>query len=162
MLNFKNETYLKIVFIISLFSISAAYFIEYVLGYQPCSLCLIERIPYVLSIILVTTSHFLKKNGKFFVLLLILTFVFSFLISFYHFGIESGFFEESSICSLQNGSKVISKEALLEQLSKKTISCKDVTFKIFGLSLTTINMFLSIILIILSIKNFINYEKLKK
>ena len=162
MFNFKNETYLKIVFIISLFSISAAYFIEYVLGYQPCSLCLIERIPYVLSIILVTTSHFLKKNGKFFVLLLILTFVFSFLISFYHFGIESGFFEESSICSLQNGSKVISKEALLEQLSKKTISCKDVTFKIFGLSLTTINMFLSIILIILSIKNFINYEKLKK
>ena len=87
MANFKTEFYLKLILIISLVSIISAYFIEYILGYQPCNLCLIERIPYGLSIILITLSYFFKKNEKFIILLLILTFFFSFAISVYHLGI---------------------------------------------------------------------------
>ena len=94
--------------------------------------------------------------------MLILVFSFSLIISFYHFGIEQGFFEESAVCGLKNASNIISKEEILKQLQTKTISCKDVTFRIFGFSLTTINILLSLILVILTLKIFINYEKLKK
>ena len=159
--NFKIETYLKIIFLISLISIISAYFIEYILGHQPCNLCLIERIPYGISIILLILNYFFKNNEKFIILLLILIFAFSFIISFYHFGIEQGFFEESAVCGIKNASDIISKEELLKQLQVKTISCKDVTFRIFGFSLTTFNIIVSLFLLILLIKIFKNYEKFK-
>ena len=152
MFNLKITSYFKLIFIISLISIISAYFIEYILGHQPCNLCLIERIPYALSIILIITYFVFRKIEKFIILLLILVFIFSFLISIYHFGIEQGFFEESAICGLKNAVDVTSKEELLKLLNEKTISCKDVTFKVFGLSLTSINMFLSLIIAILLIK----------
>jgi len=159
MLNLKIENYFKLVLSISLISIIAAYYIEHILGHKPCNLCLIERIPYGLSIFLVTLYFFLKKNVKFFILLLILIFNFSFIISVYHFGIEQGFFQESVVCGLKNTSEILSKEELLKHLSKNIISCKDVTFRVFGLSLTTFNIGISLVLIILSIKSFTNYEK---
>ena len=159
--NYKISSYFKIIFFISLVSIILAFFIEYILGYQPCNLCLIQRIPYVLCLILIIFNYFQKKNEKFVILLLIFTFSFSFLISFYHFGIEQGFFEESTVCTMKNTSDVISKEELLKQLQLKTVSCKDVTFRIFGFSLTTFNMTVSLILVILLIKIFKNYEKFK-
>ena len=159
MFNLKIESYLKIIFAISVTSIVSAYFIEYILGYQPCNLCLIERIPYALSIIIIIINFILPKNGKFLIMLLILIFIFSFLISVYHFGIEQGFFEESSVCGLKNTNELISKEEILKQLQEKTISCKDVTFRIVGYSLTTINIVISFLLIILLVKIYINYEK---
>ena len=160
--NFRIDTYLKIIFFIGLASLTLAYFIEHILGHQPCNLCLIQRIPYGLSIILVIINYFFRKNEKFIILLLILIFSFSFIISFYHFGIEQGFFEESSLCGLKNASNVISKEELLKQLQEKTVSCKDVTFRFFGFSLTTFNIIISLILVIISIKIFRSYEKYKK
>jgi disulfide bond formation protein DsbB len=84
------------------------------------------------------------------------------MISTYHFGIEQGFFKESAVCGLKNTPELISKEELLRQLSEITVSCKDVTFRIFGLSLTTINILLSLFLVVISIKAFVNYEKFKK
>ena len=159
--NFKIETYLKIIFLISLISIISAYFIEYILEHQPCSLCLIERIPYGLSIILIISNYVFRKNEQFIILLLILIFAFSFIISFYHFGIEQGFFEESVVCGIKNASDIISKEELLKQLQVKTVSCKDVTFRIFGFSLTTFNIIVSLFLLILLTKIFKNYEKFK-
>ena len=162
MYNYKINAYLKIIFFISLISIISAFFIEYALGHKPCNLCLIQRIPYGLCLILIVMDYFLKKNQKFVILLLILIFSFSFLISIYHFGIEQGFFEESAVCTMTNTSNISSKEELLKQLQLKTVSCKDVTFRIFGFSLTTFNMFISLILIILLLKIFVNYEKFKK
>ena len=162
MLNFSINTYLKIIFFISLISLILAFFIEYMLGHQPCNLCLIQRIPYGLSIILIIYNFFQKDNEKLIILLLIIIFSFSFMISSYHFGIEQGFIEESSVCRINDVSEIISKEELLKQLGEKTISCKDVTFRIFGLSLTTFNIILSLILNILLIYIFKNYEKFKK
>ena len=162
MYNYKISSYLKIIFFISLISIISAFFIEYALGHQPCNLCLIQRIPYVLSIILIILNYFHRKNEKFIILLLILIFSFSLLISFYHFGIEQGLIEESAVCGLKNTSNIISKEELLKQLQVKTISCKDVTFRIFGFSLTTFNIIISLISMLLLLKIFKNYEKFKK
>ena len=160
--NLSINTHLKIIFFISLISILSALFIEYVLGHQPCNLCLIQRIPYGLSIILITLNYFLKKNERFIILLLILVFSFSLIISFYHFGIEQGFFKESAVCGLKNVTEIISKEEILKQLQTKTVNCKDVTFRIFGFSLTTFNIFISLIFVFLLVKIFKNYEKFKK
>tara|TARA_Y100001958_G_C21059308_1_gene422675 strand:+ start:211 stop:696 length:486 start_codon:yes stop_codon:yes gene_type:complete len=155
----KRELYLKIIFLITCTALISAYFIEYVLGYQPCNLCLIERIPYGMGIILIIAIFILKKNEEFFIMLLILTFIFSFAISIYHFGIEQGFFQESSVCGTKNFNENISKKDLLELLSQERVSCKDVTFRIFGLSLTSINIVISLLLIFALTKIFNTYEK---
>ena len=161
MFDLKNEFYLKIILIISFTALIFAYFVEHILGHQPCNLCIIERIPYGISIILIAMIFIIKKNQKFITLLLILTFVFSFTISVYHYGIEQGFFQESTVCNARNFTENITKEDLLNELSKKTISCKDVTFRILGLSLTSINVVISLLFIITFIKIFIKYEKNK-
>ena len=161
MFNLKAEFYLKIIFLFSFIALISAFFIEYVLGHQPCNLCLIERIPYGLSIIIIMVIFLIKKNQKFLVLLLTLTFIFSFAVSFYHYGIEQGFFQESSVCGVKGLTESITKEDLLKQLSEKTISCRDVTFRIFGLSLTSINIVISLLFIITLLNIFKKYEKNK-
>ena len=162
MYKFKIEIYLNLIFILCLISIILAYFIEYVLGHQPCNLCIIERIPYGLGLILIILNYTLIKNERFVILLLILVFAFSLILSFYHFGIEQGFFKESSVCGLKDDLNVISKEEILKQLQVKAVSCKDVTFRIFGFSLTAFNMIISLILVTFLTKFFRNYEKFKK
>ena len=82
-------------------------------------------------------------------------------IAFYHFGIEQGFFSESLVCEVNNLDKNISKEDILKQLSKNIISCKTVTFRVFGLSLASINTIFSILLFGIFLKLFINYENNK-
>ena len=157
MFNLKAEFYLKIIFLLSFIALISAFFIEYILGHQPCNLCLIERIPYGLSIMIIMAIFLIRKNQKFLVMLLILTFIFSFAISFYHFGIEQGFFQESSVCGVKSLTENVTKEDLLKQLSEKSISCKDVTFRIFGLSLTSINIVISLLFIITLLKIFKKY-----
>ena len=159
--NFKIEYYLKSILIISFISIITAYYIEYILGHKPCNLCLIERIPYVISIFIILTKYIFKIDQKFVLLLLTLTFSFSFFISIYHLGIEQGVFKESTVCGLKNTSDIISKEELLRLLNEKTISCKDVTFRVFGFSLTSINMILSLVIVIILIKIYNLNEKIR-
>ena len=161
MYKFRIKIYLNFIFLLCLISIISAYFIEYVLGHQPCNLCLIERVPYGLGLFLIILNYILVKNEKFIILLLILIFAFSLILSFYHFGIEQGFFEESVVCGLKDALNVITKEEILKQLQVKTVSCKDVTFRIFGFSLTAFNMIISLILVIFLTNFFKNYEKFK-
>ena len=145
----------------SVFAIFTAYFIQHVMGHQPCNLCLIERIPYFFSIIVISIYLFNQKFEKITLIILILTFFVATLLSFYHFGIEQGFIKESLVCELNSLNNELSKEALLNQLKEIPISCKNVTFKIFGLSLATFNIFISIILSVITMKIFLNYEKIK-
>ena len=161
MANLNKKDFLKIIFLISLFALISAYFIEYVLGYQPCNLCLIERIPYVGALIVIIINYKFNHLEKYLVLLLVFIFLTSTLISLYHLGIEQGFIKESLVCDLKNGSKILSKEEILQQLQKKTVSCKDVTFKIFGLSLTTLNIIISFLITIVLTKIYLGYEKNK-
>ena len=157
----KNKTTLSLILIFSVFALIAAYFIQYILGHKPCNLCLIERLPYISSIILTLLSLILKKFEKIIFILLALIFISATIISFYHFGIEQGFFQESLVCSSDNEINNLNKEDLLKELQKGTISCKDVNFRLFGLSLATINTIISFILSVITFKIFFNYEKNK-
>ena len=157
----KHKTYLYSILIFSIFAISAAYFIQYVLGHEPCNLCLIERIPFLIVIIITSLCLFFKKFEKNSLLIICLIFFSLTLISIYHYSIEQGFITDSSVCEISSVSDILTKEELLKQLSKRIVSCKDVTFEVLGLSLATINIFISLALSIITLKLFLNYEKNK-
>ena len=155
----KNKKIFNLILLFSIFSLITAYFIQYVLKHQPCNLCLIERIPYIFSIIIISICLFTEKFEKLSLIILSLIFFSATLISFYHFGIEQGFIKESLVCDLNDKNNILSKEAILSQLKEIPVSCKEVTFKIFGLSLATFNIFISLILGVITAKLFLNYEK---
>jgi len=155
----KNKMIFNLILSFSIFALIAAYFIQYVLKHQPCNLCLIERIPYILSIIVTSICLFTKKFEKMSLIILSLIFFSATLVAFYHFGIEQGFIKESLVCDLNNEGNNLSKEALLNQLKEMPVSCKNVTFKIFGLSLATFNIFITLILGVITTKLFLTYEK---
>ena len=159
MISKDNKIILNGVLIFSILSLSIAYFIQYVLGHQPCNLCLIERIPYIASVILISLIFIINRFEKMIATIILLLFIFGSMVSFYHFGIEQGFFSESLVCDLGNNAS-LSKEQLLKQLESSTIvSCKDVTFRVLGLSLATINTIISIILSAIMIKIIKNNDK---
>ena len=155
----KNKTVLNVILFISIFALSSAYFIEYILGYKACNLCLIERLPYFFAIIIISLGLFLDRFEKFIFISLCLIFVCATILSFYHFGIEQGFFKESLVCISNNEIDNLSKEDLLKEFQKTVINCKDVEFTLFGLSLATINVIISFILSVITFKLFLNYEK---
>ena len=154
-----NKLLLNGILAFSILSLSIAYFIQYVLGHKPCNLCIIERIPYIAAIILISLIFILNRYQKIISSLILIFFIFGAVVSFYHFGIEQGFFSESLVCDLGN-SQPLNKEELLNQLKKtEIVSCKDVTFRFLGLSLATINTIISIILSGIMIKVIKNYGK---
>jgi len=154
-----NKKFLFIILIFISFVLASAFVIEYGFNHQPCKLCLYERIPYFLSILLIVKLLFIKGYEKMTLLILSLIFIVSSILAFYHFGIEQGFFKESLSCATKNLSDALTKEELLKQLNQNIISCKDVSFRIFGLSLAAINTIFSILLTVIFMKLFLNYGK---
>ena len=152
---------IKLIFLISVVALTSAFFIEYFLGHQPCNLCILERIPYLLAIIIILLNYKFVHLEKYFILLLMLIFFASTILSLYHLGIEQGFIEESLVCDLKNSSNLLSKEDILEQLREKNVNCKDVTFKILGLSLTSYNIIISILIVYFTTKTYLSYDNNK-
>ena len=152
---------IKLIFLVSIIALLSAFFIEYILGHQACNLCILERIPYLLAVILILLNFKFNQFEKFFILLLTIAFLVGTFLSLYHLGIEHGFIQESLVCDLKSGSNLQSKEEILKQLQEKNVSCKDVTFKIFGLSLTTYNILISFLISTITGKIYFNYDKNK-
>ena len=154
-----NKKFLVTILVFASLVLVSAFIIEHQLGHEPCKLCLYERIPYFLSILLIIKILFIKKYEKVTLLILFLVFMSSTILAFYHFGIEQGFFNESLVCTVGDLSKTLSKEELLQQLKQNSIGCKDVGFRMLGLSLAAINTIFSLVLSVIFIRLFMNYEK---
>ncbi len=155
-----NKFILNSVLAFSVLSLIIAYFIQYALGHKPCNLCLIERIPYLVALIFISLIFMINKFEKLIAGIVMLFFIFGALVSFYHVGVEQGFFSEPLVCNLGVSNENLSKEALLKQLeSNSIVSCKDVTFRFFGLSLATINTVISVILSGIMMQVIKNYGK---
>ena len=150
---------IKLIFITSIVALASAFFIEYFLGHQACNLCILERIPYMLAIVVIILNYKFFHFEKYFILLLLLIFVFATILSLYHLGIEQGYIEESLVCDLKNSSNLLTKEEILKQFQEKNVSCKNVTFKILGLSLTSYNILISMLITITTAKVYLNYDK---
>ena len=157
----KFKIFYYFIILLCVTSIFYAFFIEYVLGHQPCNLCVLERIPYLLALIIILLNYKFIYLEKYFILSLIFVFLAATILSLYHLGIEQGFIEESLVCDLKNGSNLLSKEDILRQLQEKNVSCKDVTFKILGLSLTSYNIIISILIVYFTTKAYLSYDKNK-
>ena len=132
--------------------------IEYGLGHKPCKLCIYQRFPYIVSILLVLNILLFRKNVKIHLLILAVISLLGAVLAFYHFGIEQGFFDESIVCKAQNLQEGLSKQDILEQLKQNTVSCKNVNFTLFGLSLASINTIVSFVLFVIFIRLYKNYE----
>ena len=158
MFNISKKNLFTGIFLISFIALISAYFIEYVLGHQPCNLCVYERIPYFLAILIVFINYKYNKLEKYIILSLAIIFLIATILSLYHLGIEQGFIQESMLCDLEKGANILDKDEILKQLQQKNISCKDVTFQIFGLSLTSYNIIISILLTITLIRFYFGYE----
>ena len=154
-----NKLLLNGILVFSILALTIAYFIQYVLGHKPCNLCIIERIPYIAAIILISLIFIINKYERIISSIILIFFVFGAVVSFYHFGTEQGFFSESLICELTNNNP-LNKEELLNQLKKaEIVSCKDVTFRFLGFSLATINTIISLALSGIMFKLIKNYGK---
>ena len=147
---FEIKKFYIIIFIISMLSLLIALYIEFFLGYRPCKLCIYQRIPYLIAIFLTFLGISYSKNFIWLYALLLIFFS-SFLLSGYHLGIEQEIFKEFSGCT-GNSLKITDKDELLKLLNSEVNSCKNVDFRIFGLSLATINFLLSFVIFILTIK----------
>ena len=161
MFEINKKITLKLIFLISIIALVSAFFFEYILGHQPCNLCILERIPYLLALIIILLNYKFVNLEKYFILFLIIIFLAATILSLYHLGIEQGFIEESLVCDLKNGSNLLSKEDILRQLQEKNVSCKDVTFKILGLSLTSYNIIISILIVYFTTKTYLSYDNNK-
>ena len=151
----RKNFYLIILFI-SLISIILALYIEYILQYEPCKLCIYQRLPYIAAIFISIVGFNYSTNDKI-LIITIMVFAISAIISGYHFGIENNLIQEISSCT-NNSLDVSNKSKLLESLNKSMpVDCKDATFKIFGISLAAINTILSILIFTFSIRT-LTYE----
>ena len=151
----KKNFYLFVLFY-SLLAIFFALYVEYILGYKACKLCLYQRVPYIFAIFICFIGYNYFKNDKILILVAII-FLISVLISGYHYGIENNIFKEFSGCAV-NSLEIVDKTELLNSLNDNVTSCKDVNFKLFGISLAGINLLFSLLIIIYSLIT-LYYEK---
>ncbi|MEY3429578.1 MAG: disulfide bond formation protein B [Proteobacteria bacterium] len=155
----KVTNYFIAILFVNILVILSALFIEFFLKVKPCILCIYQRYPYYI-ITFLSLIYFLKKDLKIIlILLIILTSLASITLSTYHVGIETGLIEETTSCktSLNNN---LSKDAILKQLeSNLASSCKEVNFKLFGFSLASINIILSLILTTIYYKIYLWMKK---
>ena len=158
MVQFPNrKNFYLIIFFISLISTISALYIEYILQYEPCKLCIYQRLPYLAAIFVSFIGYNYSKNDKI-LIVTIMIFSLSAVLSGYHFGIENNLIKEISSCT-NNSLEISNKSKLLETLNKSMpVDCKDATFKILGVSLAAINTILSISIAIFSIRT-LTYEK---
>ena len=155
----KYKLQINLILIFSILSILFAFYVEYILGHKPCNLCLFQRLPYILIIFLIVLLLIFRNFERLIFLFLSIIFLSGALLALYHFGIEQGIFSESFVCKGNDNDGTLNKEEILKQLKIRQISCKDVTFTMLGVSLATINTFVSAILAIITFKIFIKYEK---
>ena len=143
------KAYFLFIFFISLSILIGALIIENIFGADPCKLCMYERIPYILSIVICFGGYYLSNKKKFLISLVII-FILSAVLSGYHYGIEIGIFSEFSGC-VDNEIESLDKNEILKSLQKTSSGCKYVNFRIFGLSLATINFIISFVIATVSI-----------
>ena len=157
---FNIKRFYLIIFLICVVSLISAVYIEYKLEQNPCKLCIYQRVPYLFAIFVSFLGYY-YSNNKFFINLLALIFLISFMISGYHVGIEKEIFSEFSGCTSQN-IELLDKSEILNSLKNSVVSCKDISFKILGMSLATINFIISSILLVLYLKLLLWKKQIKK
>ena len=141
----KNTEYLLIT--LSFCILISTLLIEHILNFPPCKLCVYQRIPYLLIIILGIGLVFFRKIREFLLIFVILQ-IANLFIAFFHSLVERGVIEYEMNCT-STGSDIQTIDELRNFLEKVPIAkCNEILFSIMGLSLANFNLIVSILLII--------------
>jgi len=151
----KRKNIYLLIFIYSLIAILSAIYIEKVLEYLPCKLCIYQRIPFLVAIFICFLGYNYFKSERI-LIALIITFTLSSALAGYHFGIENSIFEEYAGCTITN-IDITNKEKIIESLGMVK-NCKDVEFTVLGISLSGLNFFTSLLIVLFSLRALV-YEK---
>ena len=145
MIKSKNIFYLAVLF--SIFAISSAFFMQYVLGHDPCKLCTYQRIPYYIIILIGLITFLFPKIIKITSFLLIFLLLAEFLVSNYH---TLSTFEVISYSGCQSAEIPSDINVLKEALMSDTliVNCTNANLKYFGIPLSIYNSFFSLMFLI--------------
>ena len=138
----------------SFFALAGAYYFQFVVGLQPCVLCLYQRIPHAIEIMLGLTALILAwkynrpKRAAFVILLSSLVYLVSAGLGFYHAGVEQHWWisilEACSNPMITSGTK-----DLLSKIEKaQAVRCDAVPWQMFGISMAGYNGILSVLMTI--------------
>ena len=160
----------SIIAIYSTFVVAAAYYIEFVLGYEPCELCIVQRYPYFIIIVssitlsilkaksiplTIPSSIFSKAYTAAYVIILLASLT-GFSVAAYHFGIENNYWQNFSGCSDQLSGIELSATNLLDDINEIVPNCSD-SLKFFGLSLSGYNAISNIFILGLCIFSLLGF-----
>lgn len=133
---------------VSVVILGSVYFFQYVLGYQPCELCLYQRYPYMLIIPIAAMAYFMrhktdlssKRAARGLLVIITVLFFLSAFVAGHHIGVEHGQWQAFTSC-------VGGDFQSIDQMPELSVSC-DQTRTIFdlGISFAEANMVLSLLL----------------
>ena len=151
----KINLFNKILAIIVFASVLFSFFLEFFLNLIPCKLCLYQR--YLWLFLLLACIINLKQSSKsrYIETIIIITLCAIITLSFYHSGIEFGFFNNIISCTSENAETVNSIEELDFLIrNTKNMDCAFPKFKIFNLSLSNLSFLFSTSLLLLCLKKY--------
>ena len=151
----KINLFNKILAIIVFASVLFSFFLEFFLNLIPCKLCLYQR--YLWLFLLLACIINLKQNSKsrYIETIIIITLCAIITLSFYHSGIEFGFFNNIISCTSENNETVNSIEELDFLIrNTKNMDCAFPKFKVFNLSLSNLSFLFSTSLLLFCLKKY--------
>ena len=121
-------------FIIAIFALLFAFYLQYILGYEPCKLCMYQRYGYILVLLLSLLGFFLNKS-KLIPILLIISFIMITSIGFWHLGIEQQWWAASLECSGITENIGSLKEELKNINNRPVAACDQISPKFLNITL---------------------------
>jgi len=131
---------------ISLAALAIVYTAEFGFGLEPCALCVLQRIPYGLALVIGVAA--VRRNSVWrvrFYYLLSLVFLLSAGLAFYHTGVEQHWWASAASCGGSLSAEMTSENLLAALQVQQPKACDNIDWTIFGLSITVYNTMLSLL-----------------
>lgn len=129
-------------------TLASALFFQFVLDYQPCVLCILQRWPYVAVVALTMASLALRRSNRAVAALLGLSGLALLVgagIAAFHVGVEQHWWAGTSSCG--GAAAATSLEALRAQVMAAPVTrCDEVAWSLFGVSMAGYNVLVSLAL----------------
>lgn len=130
-------------------ALGVAYTAQYAFGVEPCRLCLYQRVPYAGSGLLAILALGLPSEGRaraWAVALCAVLFLAGAVIAFHHVGVERHWWASAASCAAGGGEVA---EMTLEEMKARLLApaekpCDVVDWALFGLSMATYNVAVSL------------------
>lgn len=159
----RNRVELLVVFVVMLSIISGAFFIE-MLGYKPCVLCLYQRIPYYVSLLLTLILLTMPEHAiikKLLLSSLFVTLIVSAGLGWFHAGVEFKWWQGPQGCSGTINAQDI--QSMLESIKNTSaVSCNKPSLLIFGYSLSVWNAIWSLVLLLILLSGAFRKDNIKE